>query len=129
MRRTLARTVSLAIVIALLVSATAFAQGAFSPLPAAAPDTTPTAGATTTTATSSQGGLKHWQEILMFLGGVGLIAGISWAILSDARRVAPVTAAEAAGHGSSAGVRKAQQKQQARKKAKAQRAARKRNRR
>lgn len=130
MRRNLARLALLSTVLALVACAPALGQGAFSPLPQAAPDTTPTAATTTTTKTASdQGGLKRWQEILLFMGGVALIGGIAYAILSDARRLAPVSENEASGHGiTAAGARKAQSKEQARKRAKAARAARKRNR-
>lgn len=36
------------------------------------------------------GGLKRWQEILLFAGGLALLAGIGFAIVGDARRHAPV---------------------------------------
>jgi hypothetical protein len=62
----------------------------FAPLPQAT--TTPQDQTTTTATTSSDdnGGLKSWQQVLIFLGGGILIAGIGWAILSDARSHAPV---------------------------------------
>ncbi|WP_155892168.1 hypothetical protein [Conexibacter woesei] len=61
----------------------------FAPLPQA---TTTPDDSTTTTSTSSDdnGGLAAWQQVLIFLGGGVLIAGIGWAILSDARSHAPV---------------------------------------
>lgn len=101
----------------------------FNGLPAA---TTNAPAVTTTTASTTvdNGGLKDWQEILIFLAGVALIAGIGFAIVGDARKVAPVTDAELDGAHQTAksGARKAQNKAQARKKGKAQRQARKANR-
>lgn len=128
MRRILALTAVAAMLAVLVASAEAYAQGgAFGPLPQA--NTTPTTTTVSATTTGSQGGLKTWQEILLFIGGVALIGGISYGILSDAKRAAPVTAEEGAGHAmTAAGARKAQSKDQARKRAKAARAARKRNR-
>lgn len=73
------------------VAGVAYAQDAspFAPLPQATttPDDTTT---TTTTADDSNGGLQGWQQVLIFLGGGILIAGIGWAILTDARSHAPV---------------------------------------
>lgn len=62
----------------------------FAPLPQAT--TTPQEQTTTTATTSGEdnGGLKAWQQVLIFIGGGVLIAGIGWAILSDARSHAPV---------------------------------------
>jgi uncharacterized oligopeptide transporter (OPT) family protein len=61
----------------------------FAPLPPAStvPDT-PTVTSSTTT-TDDDGGLKSWQQILIFAGGGILLLGIAWAIVSDARSVAP----------------------------------------
>lgn len=76
--------------VALLVPVAAGAQSSpFAPLPQAAPapDTTPTV--TSSVSTSDDGGLKGWQEVLIFAGGGILLLGIAWAILSDARSVAP----------------------------------------
>lgn len=127
MPRTLRLVALLAIVLSLAAVPAAFGQSAFGPLPQAVPETTPTTA--TTTANPNSEGLKRWQEILIFMGGVGLIAGIAYAILSDARKAAPVSEAELAGHGPAAGARKAQDKTKARARAKAARAARKRNKR
>lgn len=128
MRRHLARIALLSIVVGLVACAPALGQ-AFAPLPQAAPDTTPTVTTTATKTAADQGGLKRWQEILLFIGGVALIGGIAYAILSDARRIAPVSESEGSGHAmTAAGARKAQSKAQARKRAKAARAARKRQR-
>jgi hypothetical protein len=72
------------------VAGVAYAQDAspFAPLPQATttPDQTAT---TTTTADDDNGGLQGWQQVLIFLGGGILILGIGWAILADARSVAP----------------------------------------
>ena len=126
MRRTLHRIALLTVVVALAAPPVALAQSAFGPLPQATTAAPPTTA--TSTSTSTSGGLKTWQEILLFLGGVGLIAGIAWAILSDARKAAPMTEAEYAGHSAGAGARKAQSKAKARKRAKAAKAARRQNR-
>jgi hypothetical protein len=111
--------------------AAAQAGNPFTPLPQAAPDTT-TVDTTTTSSTGAvtDDGLERWQEILIFLAGVALLAGIAFAIIGDARRAAPVTEDDAAGahQSSAAGARKGQSKAKARKKAKAARAARKQNR-
>lgn len=100
----------------------------FGGLPPSAPQTT-TVAPTTTTRTGDDG-LERWQQTLIFLAGVALLAGIGFAIVGDARRVAPVTEQESAGAhaGGAAGARKTHDKAKARKKAKAARAARKQNR-
>jgi hypothetical protein len=66
------------------------------------------------------GGLKGWQEALIFGAGVILIAGIAWAIVSDARHRAPVADAELAhpGMGAPRPNRSPQAKARARQKAK-----------
>jgi hypothetical protein len=73
------------------VAGVASAQDAspFAPLPQATttPDQTTT---TSSTSTDDDGGLAGWQQVLIFLGGGILIAGIGWAILADARSHAPV---------------------------------------
>ncbi|WCB94171.1 hypothetical protein DSM104299_02900 [Baekduia alba] len=63
----------------------------FAPLPPAAttPDAEPTVTSATST-TSDDGGLKSWQQILIFAGGGILLLGIAWAIVTDARSHAPV---------------------------------------
>jgi hypothetical protein len=109
---------------------TASAQTAdpFGGLPPAQTDTSTVA--TTSTSTTTDGGLKRWQETLIFLAGVALLSGIAYAIVSDARKVAPVTEEERSGaHPTSPGsARKAHDKAKARQKAKRARAARKKNR-
>jgi uncharacterized oligopeptide transporter (OPT) family protein len=61
----------------------------FAPLPPATtvPDDTATSSSTTTS--SDDGGLASWQQVLIFAGGGILLLGIAWAIVSDARSVAP----------------------------------------
>jgi hypothetical protein len=79
-----------------LAPATAVAQDSpFTPLPPAQtvqpePDTPPV----TSTNSSDDGGLKGWQEILIFGAGGILLAGIAWAIVSDARSAAPTEETE-----------------------------------
>ncbi|MDX6688135.1 MAG: hypothetical protein QOF26_9 [Baekduia sp.] len=60
----------------------------FAPLPPAttAPEPTPTVSSSSS---SDGGGLKAWQQILIFGGGAILLFGIGFAILADARSVAP----------------------------------------
>lgn len=75
---------------ALAVPVAAHGQASpFAPLPPAA--TTLQAAPTTTSSTSAtdDDGLEAWQQILLFAGGGILLLGIAWAIVSDARSVAP----------------------------------------
>ena len=76
--------------VALVLPVVAGAQSSpFAPLPPAqtTPDVTPTV--TSSTSTTDDGGLKGWQEVLIFAGGGILLLGIAWAIIADARSVAP----------------------------------------
>jgi hypothetical protein len=74
------------LVLALAASAPAVAQQTPT---LGAPDTTTSAPVTpVTTTTSGNGGLKTWQELLIFAAGLALIAGIAFAILGDARESA-----------------------------------------
>jgi uncharacterized oligopeptide transporter (OPT) family protein len=66
----------------------------FAPLPQAAPAPDQTTVATTTSSSSSDGGLATWQQVLIFAGGGILLLGIAWAIVSDARSVAPTLETE-----------------------------------
>jgi hypothetical protein len=106
-------------------------QSPFSPLP---PAQQPTQTATTTSNSSStnngdSGGLQSWQEVLIFMGGVALIVGIGYAIVTDARRNAPVKEGEIGHIGEpTKPLPKARTKPVRRQKARAARAARKRNR-
>jgi hypothetical protein len=120
-----------ALVCVLAPPAAALAQNPFGPLPQPATPTTDTSttSSNTTTTSGDSGGLASWQEVLIFLGGVVLIIGIGYAIVTDARRNAPVREGEE-GH---VGERlkplpKARTKPVRRAKARQARAARKRNR-
>lgn len=103
--------------------------GALGPLPAPAP----APPETVVVAPSADGGdgLKSWQQILIFGAAFVLLAGIAWAIISDARAKAPVKEGEEAHPGLGGPVktnRSQKQRERARAKAKMARAQRKRNR-
>jgi hypothetical protein len=106
----------------------AFAQlSPFNQLPPA--QTTPTVTVAPSTSSSGDGGgLKTWQEVLMFGGGIALIAGIGMIIVRDARQSAPVKAGgpEVAGGATRRSRQKARER--ARAQAKAARRQRRRNR-
>jgi hypothetical protein len=125
------RPLALAVVLFVLAPpVAALAQSPFAPLP---PAQEPTQTATTSTGSSTNtgdsGGLKSWQEILLFMGGVVLIVGIGYAIVTDARRNAPVKEGEEGHIGErSRFVPKSRTKPVRRAKARQARAARKRNR-
>ena len=130
-RAVLRRPLAIAAVLCMLaLPAAALAQNPFGPLPQpATPTTTATTSNNTTTTSGDSGGLASWQEVLIFMGGVVLIVGIGYAIVTDARRNAPVREGEE-GH---IGERlkhlpKARTKPVRRAKARQARAARKRNR-
>jgi hypothetical protein len=120
---------AIAVVLALALAAPAAAQQSPTLGAPAAPDVTVQSQPSTTS--SDGGGLKTWQEALIFAAGVILIGGIAMAILSDARE-----RAARLGHGGAAtepaagaGHRhKQQSKHRARTKAKAARAQRRKNR-
>lgn len=116
-----------AVVVALALPAPAGAQQA--PTLGAPPAPTTTAQPVTTTG-SGNGGLKTWQEALIFAAGIILIGGIALAILSDSReRAAEIRHAGPATDPAQAPHRhKQRSKQQARAKGKAAKAARRRNR-
>jgi hypothetical protein len=61
----------------------------FAPLPPAqtAPEPVPTA--TSSSSSSDGGGLAGWQTTLIVVAGGILLLGIAWAIVADARSVAP----------------------------------------
>jgi hypothetical protein len=62
----------------------------FAPLPPAVTNPQQAAPTATTSTTTDDGGLASWQQILIVVGGGILLLGIAWAILSDARKAAPV---------------------------------------
>jgi hypothetical protein len=122
-----------ALVLALAAPAAALAQtgNPFSPLPQAQSDTTAQAQTVPTTVTNTAddgGGLKRWQELLLFAGGLVLLAGIAFAIMRDARSRAPVGPEPATAAGAGRGSTHAQIKARNRARAKAARRARRRNR-
>jgi len=125
-RRSLPTVVAIAAVLAL--SAPAVAQQAPTLGAPATPSTTSAPPPVTTS--SGNGGLKTWQELLIFGAGIALILGIAFAILGDAREraaklrgggVDPATAGAPHKH-------RQQAKDRARAKAKAAKQARRRNR-
>jgi hypothetical protein len=127
----LRRRIAIAAVLCLLAAPTAaLAQNPFGPLPQpAAPSTDTTTSNTSTSTSGDSGGLQSWQEVLMFLGGVVLIVGIGYAIVTDARRNAPVKEGEEGHIGERTKLLpKARTKPVRRAKARQARAARKRNR-
>jgi hypothetical protein len=109
--------------------AVAYGQAApFTPLAPAQGETQPTVVATQPT-TDSGGGLQTWQQVLIFAAGVILLAGIGWAIVSDARSRAPVREGDTHRPGGTTKPRRSErEKQRARARAKAARAQRKRSR-
>ena len=128
----LRRPLAIAAFLCVLASpAAALAQSPFSPLP---PAQTQTQAQTTTTGNTStnngdSGGLSSWQEILIFLGGIALIVGIGYAIVTDARKNAPVSDHELGHIGEpTKKLPKARTKPVRRAKSRAARASRKRNR-
>jgi hypothetical protein len=90
----LRRVTLLLSVLALALPSAALAQSdnPFGPLQLPPVNTTPPDAPTTTSSSSDGGGLKSWQEVLIILAGGILIAGIGWAIVADARSVAPKVA-------------------------------------
>jgi hypothetical protein len=124
-----ARVGSSIAVVALVLALAAPAGAQQAPTLGAPPTPTTVQTAQPTTDTGG-GGLKTWQEALIFAAGIVLIGGIAVAILSDARERAarlahgrPATEPGAAPHR-----HKQRSKERARAKAKAARAQRRRNR-
>jgi len=131
-RRPVARV---ALLLAVLTLALPAAAGAQSSPSLGAPEQTDTAPVVTTSGTTTNDGLERWQELLIFAAGIVLLGGIAWAILGDARRRAPVQdrrvrdlEAAAAGGGKVSPHERRRRKERNRAKARAARAARKRNR-
>jgi hypothetical protein len=117
-------------VVALVLALAAPAGAQQAPTLGAPPAPAVTAQTTPATTSGGGGGLKTWQEALIFAAGIVLIGGIAIAILADARERSnrlghghAVTEPGAAPHR-----HKQRHKQQARAKAKAARAQRRRNR-
>jgi hypothetical protein len=83
-------TLLICLLAALAVPVAAHAQDSpFAPLPPAqtqAPDPVTTSASTPV---NDDGGLASWQTVLIVMGGGILLLGIAWAIVSDARSVAP----------------------------------------
>jgi len=120
------RAALLTVVVALGVAAPpACAQ--FAPLPPAQEQTQPTV--VVSNSDNSGGGLESWQQILIFLAGLVVLAGIGWYIATDARTRAPVREGETHRLGGRGNPRRSErEKQRSRARAKAARAQRKRSR-
>ncbi len=118
------------VVLSLGPLAAAYGQSSpIGPLPAPAPAPAPVQTTASGGDTTDSGGLKTWQEVLIFGAGVLLIAGIGWGIVHDARSVAPVREGEVLGGDAATRPRRSERaKRQARARAKAARAQRRRNR-
>jgi hypothetical protein len=88
MARRFTLLICLVVALALPVAAAHGQSSPFAPLPQAStvPDDTQTVPTSTGT---DDDGLESWQQILIFAGGGILLLGIAWAILADARSVAP----------------------------------------
>jgi hypothetical protein len=122
-----------AVLVALCAPAAAYAQSAPS---LGAPEPEETAPAPVTTDDPTDDGLETWQQVLIFAAGIVLLGGIAAAIMSDARRRAPARGArgraptrDGADVPGEPGHRHRQAtKQRARQRARAARAARRRNR-
>jgi hypothetical protein len=119
-----------ALVLAFAVAAPAGAQ--LTPT-LGAPETTQTqTAAPPDTSTTGGGGLKTWQEVLIFCAGLILLAGIGFAIVGDARdRARRLGRHQGRSEAATAGVphkHRAQAKQRARAKARQARAQRRKNR-
>ena len=122
------RTAALAVVVALGVPAAA-AFGQLSPLNQLPPaQTTPTVTVAPSRSSAGGGGLKTWQEILIFGGGLALLAGIGMIIVRDARQAAPIKAGGPDAAGGTSRRSRAKARQRSRAKAKAARHQRRRNR-
>jgi hypothetical protein len=127
----LRRSLAIAVVLCVLAPpVAALAQSPFSPLPQAQTQTqAPTTTSSNTSNNGDSGGLSSWQEILIFAGGIILIIGIGYAIVTDARKNAPVSDHEIGHIGETTKkLPKARTKPVRRAKSRAARASRKRNR-
>lgn len=100
------------------------------PLPPAPTSPQQTVVVAPNTNSNDGGGLKDWQELLIFAAGIILLSGIAYAIVSDARSKAPVKDSELGHPGVTQKANRSQkQRERARAKAKTGRQQRKRNRR
>ena len=125
-----ARVGSSVAVMALVLALAGPARAQQAPTLGAPPAPDVTVETAQTTASTGGGGLKTWQEALIFAAGIVLVGGIAVAIMSDARK-----RARRLGHGvavtepgTAPHRHKQRSKQRARAKAKAARAQRRRNR-
>ena len=125
--RRLVTAVALLAVLALPAGAAA----QFEPVSPSSPAPQPTQTVVASPNSSDDGGgLQRWQELLLFAGGLALLAGIGFAIVDDARRHAPVGEDEGRPGAHEAGVsgsHKPRDKARAKQQRKRARAARKRN--
>jgi hypothetical protein len=95
MRRMLRRFTLLICLFALALPLGAHAQSSpFAPLPPATTTPAPTPTVTNPNAPADDGGLAGWQQLLIVGAGGFLLLGIAWAIVRDARGVAPVVGSE-----------------------------------
>jgi hypothetical protein len=89
-RSMLRRCTILICLVALATPIAAHAQDSpFAPLPPAQTTPEPVPTATSSSNSSDDGGLAGWQTTLIVLAGGILLLGIAWAIVADARSVAP----------------------------------------
>jgi hypothetical protein len=89
-RSMLRRCTILICLVALATPIAAHAQDSpFAPLPPAQTTPEPVPTATSSSSSSDDGGLAGWQTTLIVLAGGILLLGIAWAIVADARSVAP----------------------------------------
>jgi hypothetical protein len=86
----LRRCTLLICLVALAAPIAAHAQSSpFAPLPPAQTAPPDPAPAPSSQSATDDGGLKGWQTTLIVLAGGVLLLGIAWAIVADARSVAP----------------------------------------
>jgi hypothetical protein len=119
-----------ALALALTCAAPAIAQN--SPTLGQETTQTQTAAPPDTSTSNGSGGLKTWQEILIFCAGLALLAGIAFAIVGDARdrarRLGHGREPETAGAGNLRHKHSAEAKARARAKSRQAKAARRKNR-
>ncbi|HKE78033.1 MAG TPA: hypothetical protein VKB54_01955 [Solirubrobacteraceae bacterium] len=119
-----------ALALALTCAAPAIAQN--SPTLGEETTQTQTAAPPDTSTSNGNGGLKTWQEILIFCAGLALLAGIAFAIVGDARdrarKLGHGREPEAAGAGNLHHKHRAETKARARSKGRQAKAARRKNR-